>query len=745
MFRNFRLSFRLLASVSVISFIAITGPLTSGIILYNISQQTRLSNETSAVISKKADQVSSLVDSLPNKIINLNNPLETISLIKNIYKSNDINNTLNDLTKLTNDRIYLLDNLKIQYELYKQEHEDILQLRNNTANELSKTGNSIRAKMISLIAEIRRNIASIVNNTTLNTTTQLIAVYETNDIKIIIDNARKLNIDLFELDDLIEAKTDNDKIVALNNFRKALIDDISITANAKIGKTDNEMQIIIGDLAKQSETLQQATLDLAIIGTIIDGLSNKDDINESIKLLHDIIVKHENSLEFRQILVKLKTNNIINYRLEILSLDKKLLTNNDNVILTIDNLKKYTDLLIKQDIDKSRQLLDESNSNADIASIFLWIITGIASIITIFVSEIIIRRSIIIPLSQANELLNKVMKGHDIPSIKIIHNDEITQITKAAIEIDKDRKIKEANQILENNRRIKNELRNNKLNEIVNKFNLDSQLIADDLIYIMNQISATATELLSISIEATKQSSATTKMAVEALQYINNTTDVLNDVTTSISSINEQASQLKEQTIIAVDKSNQSANFVKTMDESLSDIHKSSKNITEIAHQSKMLAINARIETQTIKNNTSGFAVIADEIKNISMAIHDQSTEISKISLTAGQMGEQMSASVSSIQDIIFNTSKLAENVNQNTLIGLDKSNRIKHLSGEISERIKTLVGFVEQVDYSSESTQNAIKIMRIDFEKALNINNKLMILLTDFSKSVSDLFNERD
>ncbi|BAU27391.1 methyl-accepting chemotaxis protein [Aneurinibacillus soli] len=122
---------------------------------------------------------------------------------------------------------------------------------------------------------------------------------------------------------------------------------------------------------------------------------------------------------------------------------------------------------------------------------------------------------------------------------------------------------------------------------------------------------------------------------------------------------------------------NQLANVIKEMDEHSGEIEQIVKVMSEIAAQTNLLALNAAIEAARAGEHGRGFAVVADEVR---------------------QLAEKSSESAEQITQLITTIQKNTHNAVESMSVGtkeVDAGIRVVHTAGELFKEITHFVGEV--------------------------------------------------
>lgn len=242
----------------------------------------------------------------------------------------------------------------------------------------------------------------------------------------------------------------------------------------------------------------------------------------------------------------------------------------------------------------------------------------------------------------------------------------------------------------------------------------------------MREISGAAHELASASQQLTVSSDQVAHGSREQSQSATSMASTIEELTTNIDHLAQNAGEAEAISQAASENSQRGANVIERADsemqriaqtvressESMAELDQLSEQITsiievieQIAEQTNLLALNAAIEAARAGEQGRGFAVVADEVRNLAARTTSSAHEITGM---IGKMRDSTRTAVTVMNDNVKDVesvAKLANEAGASIREIQDGASRVVSVFSEISERLS------EQSQASTEVAQNVEKI----------------------------------
>ncbi|MFP6238532.1 methyl-accepting chemotaxis protein TlpB [Helicobacter pylori] len=377
------------------------------------------------------------------------------------------------------------------------------------------------------------------------------------------------------------------------------------------------------------------------------------------------------------------------------------------------------------DINTENQAIKEGVNkvfNENTTKLFLWILT--ATIALVVLTLIYAKLRIVKRIDELVLKINAFSRGDKDLRIKIDvgdRNDEISQVGRGV------------NLFVENARLIMEEIKGI---STLNKTSMDklvqiaqeTQKSMKDSSTTLNSVKNKATDVASMMNTSIEQSQGLRKRLIETQGLVKESKDAIGDLFSQIT----ESAHTEEELSSKVEQLSRNADDVK----SILDI------INDIADQTNLLALNAAIEAARAGEHGRGFAVVADEVRNLAGRTQKSLAEINSTIMVIVQeindVSSQMnlnSQKMERLSDMSKSVQETYEKMSSNLSSVVSDSNQSMDDYAKSGHQIEAMVSdFVEVEKVASKTLADSSGILNIAThvsETTMNLDKQVNLFKT--------------
>lgn len=251
-----------------------------------------------------------------------------------------------------------------------------------------------------------------------------------------------------------------------------------------------------------------------------------------------------------------------------------------------------------------------------------------------------------------------------------------------------------------------------------------------------------ATEVRKQKTETEQIATATNEMAYSAADVAKCSAEV-NDVMQNTSQVVTTARVKIDDTINMIndleEKLNKSSGVISQVDQQSQNINSVLDVITSITEQTNLLALNAAIEAARAGEHGRGFAVVADEVRELAKRSKNSANEIRSIIHALQEQSAiavtDINASLSASKNCVVNSNELGQTLEE-----------VKAAISNLINNVVQIASATKQQDASVQSTNTSIQFLSTSMDEALqnaDTNSQISVKIANVSTRIHNNTNK--
>ncbi|MBF0188456.1 MAG: methyl-accepting chemotaxis protein [Magnetococcales bacterium] len=225
------------------------------------------------------------------------------------------------------------------------------------------------------------------------------------------------------------------------------------------------------------------------------------------------------------------------------------------------------------------------------------------------------------------------------------------------------------------------------------------KMMATRLSSIVVEMRDTASSVSGQSESLLETSESLTQGNNEQIQALEDTKDILSEITTGIQNNVDSANTTEQMSLKTAESARESGDAVQEAVSAMKEIADKISIIEEISRQTNLLALNAAIEAARAGEHGKGFAVVAAEVRKLAERSQSAAREIGELSSTSTKVAEHAGSMLDKLVPDIRKTAELVQEIAASNREQNESTERVHGSIQQLNGVIQRNSGVSDQVN----------------------------------------------